>query len=203
MINSTSLRDKLNGKMLEIQAFVVVLSFLTPRGSGNESTKKVFETLRDTFSKTTWYENIAIVWTFYTETVENQIGVTKEQRRREFVDEFILPHFPEIGREAANRIPQYFVDSIEARTPNSTSNSELMNLLKWAQTLQSPIKSLHILKSVTTEEETVNEGNAQVTYEVKKMEYTDGKTNVERKVLRKYEHQVTYVDDGGGGCPIL
>ena len=65
--------------ILEVNAFVIVLSFINVHS--DDTHRGIFYLLKKMLPKTVWYCNIAIVWTFYSETIEREFGITKEQRR--------------------------------------------------------------------------------------------------------------------------
>ena len=68
--------------------------------------------------------------------MKNQIDQWKNERKDGF-KRFIEKYFgKEVSREQINSIPQYFVDSIEARKNNNSSYNELCHLLAWAGQLK-------------------------------------------------------------------
>ena len=94
--------------------------------------RRLFELISSMYPGAPWYKHIAIVWTRCYSVMANQIENWKPERKEGF-KRFIDKYFgKEVSKEKANAIPQYFVDSIEARQNNNSSYNELCHLLAWA-----------------------------------------------------------------------
>ena len=113
-----------------IRCFIMTINVHCPRLGDRE--RRLFELISSMYPGAPWYKHIAIVWTRCYSVMANQIENWKPERKEGF-KRFIDTYFgKEISKEKANAIPQYFVDSIEARQNNNSSYNELCHLLAWA-----------------------------------------------------------------------
>ena len=130
----------------EAQAFVIVLNFNAPRLGDREL--QLFELVSSMYPKSKWYKHIGVVWSHYYPYFPPEM---KNQRtnRVEGFERFMSNYFN--GSVPANEIssiPHYFVDSIDARTPNTESNKELSRLVSWAEKLPTMAKDLPQIRVV-------------------------------------------------------
>ena len=113
-----------------IRCFIMTINVHCPRLGDRE--RRLFELISSMYPGAPWYKHIAIVWTRCYSVMANQIENWKPERKEGF-KRFIDKYFgKEVSKEKANAIPQYFVDSIEARQNNNSSYNELCHLLAWA-----------------------------------------------------------------------
>ena len=113
-----------------IRCFIMTINVHCPRLGDRE--RRLFELISSMYPGAPWYKHIAIVWTRCYSVMANQIENWKSERKEGF-KRFIDKYFgKEVSKEKANAIPQYFVDSIEARQNNNSSYNELCHLLAWA-----------------------------------------------------------------------
>ena len=117
-----------------IRCFIMTINVHCPRLGDRE--RRLFELISSMYPGAPWYKHIAIVWTRCYSVMANQIENWKPERKEGF-KRFIDKYFgKEVSKEKANAIPQYFVDSIEARQNNNSSYNELCHLLAWAGQLK-------------------------------------------------------------------
>ena len=113
-----------------IRCFIMTINVHCPRLGDRE--RRLFELISSMYPGAPWYKHIAVVWTRCYSVMANQIENWKHERKEGF-KRFIEQYFgKEVSKEKANAIPQYFVDSIEARQNNNSSYNELCHLLAWA-----------------------------------------------------------------------
>jgi len=113
-----------------IRCFIMTINVHCPRLGDRE--RRLFELISSMYPGAPWHKHIAIVWTRCYSVMANQIENWKPERKEGF-KRFIDTYFgKEVSKEKANAIPQYFVDSIEARQNNNSSYNELCHLLAWA-----------------------------------------------------------------------
>lgn len=120
----------------DIQAFVIVINY------GNVkldmSLRKLFLILDNMYHGKKWYYHIAILWSNYHKNIPENLRDIEPKKSgfKRFLKAHILPN---ISEEELNKIPQFFIDSIEAREEDSTCRKKLEHLLLWINEL-SPIQ---------------------------------------------------------------
>lgn len=112
----------------ETQAFIVVINFFQYRF--DDSIKKLFRLIGNMYPEKKWYNNLAVVWSHYFSNLPENVK-DKTPKLTEFKNWFKTNIAPDISDIEASNIPQYFVDSCEARNQGNDSNSELAHLLGW------------------------------------------------------------------------
>ena len=133
----------IKGKEL-IRGFIMTINVHCPRLGDRE--RILFELISSMYPGAPWFKHIAVVWTRCYSVMNNQIEKWRTERKEGFV-RFIESYFnKEITKEQANAIPQYFVDSIEARNNNNSSYSELCHLLAWIGQLKTLKEELPEIK---------------------------------------------------------
>ena len=127
-----------------IRGFIMTINVHCPRLGDRE--RRLFELIASMYPGAPWFKHIAVVWTRCYSEMKNQINQWKEERKEGF-KRFIEKYFNnEITKEQANSIPQYFIDSIEARNDNNSSYNELCHLLAWAGQLNTIKEELPVIK---------------------------------------------------------
>ena len=117
-----------------IRCFVMTINVHCPRLGDRE--RRLFELISSMYPGSPWFKHIAVVWTRCYSVMANQIEQWKNERKEGF-KRFIEEYFGnEVTKGEINAIPQYFVDSIEARNSNNESHNELCHLLAWAGQLK-------------------------------------------------------------------
>ena len=117
----------------EVKAFIVVINFLNVKL--DEGIKRLFQLVSNMYPGKKWYHNLGVVWSFYYKNLtENQKSQTqKREGFKRFIKKYIVPS---ITDDELNDIPQYFVDSVEAREENNNSSrEELKHLVAWVSQL--------------------------------------------------------------------
>ena len=126
-----------------IQSFVVVVNFMT--NSLDENVIRLFQLINQMYPQKKWLNHIAIVWTNYLSVLPESIKETsrvKQEVMKEMIQKRIVP---EITDEELNSIPQYFVDSLEARNNNHHSKEQLNDLLNWISNQEPIMKSQELI----------------------------------------------------------
>ena len=120
-----------------VRGFILTRDVNCPRYS--EKDRQLIGLISNIYPDFPWYKHIAIVWTHCYPEIKSKIEHWKPERK-EFIGRFLKMYFnKEVTKEQANSIPNFFVDSIEARNDNTSSYIELCHLLDWAVKLK-PIK---------------------------------------------------------------
>ena len=98
-----------------------------------------------------WYHNLAVVWSFYYKNLTPKQN--KQEPKREGFKRFIRRYIvPNITDDELNSIPQYFVDSVEAREENNNrSREELKHLIAWVSQLHTLQENLGEIQEVNAE----------------------------------------------------
>ena len=171
-----------------IRGFIMTINVHCPRLGDRE--RRLFELISCMYPGSPWFKHIAVVWTRCYSLLNNQIEKWKPERKEGFV-RFIDKYFyKEITTSQANSIPQYFIDSIEARDDNSSSYNELCHLLAWAGQLKTIKEELPEIK--------VKVGETKIEKR-ERLEYGTTRTETWRSGHRRYglfgpksEHGRTY-----------
>lgn len=134
---------------IEIKAFIIVINFILVKL--DEGVKRLFQLVDNMYPGKKWYHNLGVVWSnYYPELNEKK----KEKQPKidgfkRFIKNYIVPS---ITDDELNNIPQYFVDSIEAREENNNrSREELKHLITWASQLKSLNENLGEIQEVEAE----------------------------------------------------
>lgn len=121
-----------------IQAIIMVFNFQHPRFEERE--RSLLSIIRNAFPNSEWYKHIAFVHTkVYSCLPLNLRSPTILLKRKEGCRKKMKFYFPEIPDNYVNAIPQFFIDSKEAREISNDSTSQICELLAWASNL----KKLH------------------------------------------------------------
>ena len=93
-----------------------------------------------------WLKHLAVVWTRCYSVMDTEMERMKQERKENF-KRLIENYFgKEISKEEADSIPHYFIDSIEARSNNNSSHSQLCQLFEWAGQLKLIKEELPVMK---------------------------------------------------------
>ena len=122
----------------KIQAIVMAFNFNCPRFEEKE--KSLLSIIRNAFPNSEWFRHIAFVHTHVYEYLppEKKSQAVFNKRKQGWRKKMKY-FFPEIRDEYINAIPQFFIDSIEARKISNNSTSQICELLAWASFLK-PLK---------------------------------------------------------------
>ena len=127
-----------------IRGFVMTINVHCPRFGDRE--RKLFELISSMYPGAPWFKHIAVVWTRCYSIMANQIEKWKKERKEGFRRDMEKYFGKEITKEEIKSIPHYFIDSIEARSNNSSSHNELCHLLAWAGQLKLIKEDLPVMK---------------------------------------------------------
>ena len=129
----------------EVKAFVIVINFLNIKL--DDGVKRLFQLVNNMYPGKKWYHNLAVVWSFYYKNLTPQ--QKKQEPKREGFKRFIRKYIvPNISDDELNSIPQYFVDSVEAREENyNRSREELKHLIAWVSQLHTLQENLGEFKT--------------------------------------------------------
>lgn len=171
-----------------IKGFIMTINVHCPRLGDRE--RRLLELISSMYPGSPWFKHIAVVWTRCYSELKNQIEKWKPERKEGFV-RFIDKYFnKEISKSQANSIPQFFIDSIQARNDSSSSYNELCHLLAWAGQLKSIKEELPEIK--------VKVGEPKIEKR-ERMEYGSTRNETWRSDNRRYllfgprsEHGKTY-----------
>ena len=134
----------------EVKAFVIVINFLNVKL--DDGVKRLFQLVSNMYPGKKWYHNLAVVWSFYYPNLTEKQN--KQEPKREGFKRFIRKYIvPNITEDELNSIPQYFVDSVEAREEddNNRSREELKHLIAWVSQLNTLQDYLGEIQEVNAE----------------------------------------------------
>ena len=117
----------------DTQAFIIVINFFHYRF--DQSIIKLFQLVSNMYPQTKWYNNLAVVWSHYFTNLPENLK-EKAPKKNEFKKWFKDNIANDISENEAKNIPQFFVDSYEARKENNESNTELSHLIAWISQLE-------------------------------------------------------------------
>ena len=112
----------------EIQSLILVINFTHFRL--DDTIRRMLQLVASMYPEKKWYHHIAVVWSNYWTLMPPNIRNTKEKKREGFKDFLKREVVQSITQTELDAIPQYFVDSIEARE-DSESREELKHLIAW------------------------------------------------------------------------
>ena len=122
----------------DLKSFLITLNFNNDRI--DEANLRLFQILSNMYPGKKWYNHICVVWTkYYSYLPEN---IKNPEPKINGFKRFLKLNFPEINDEEINSIPQFFIDSIEARNENSYFREYLNQLIDWTNELNPIIDSL-------------------------------------------------------------
>ena len=117
-----------------VQAFVFVINYNNYRFDA--SVIRLFQLMASMYPGKKWYHHIAIVWTNYYDALPQNIRNLCKDRKNESMQIIKEKIIPDATDDELKSIPQYFIDSIEARNSNSDHLKQLGYLLAWIAQLQ-------------------------------------------------------------------
>lgn len=127
-------------KYPKVSVIILVFNGISPRFSSNE--RRILELFYSMAPGTPIHHHLAIVWTHCIPTILKTFNIDICKRKEKFY-EFIKKYLPQIPRDEIISIPQYFIDSIEARKNDSDHHKDLGALLAWAQNID-PIQKIGV-----------------------------------------------------------
>ena len=128
----------------EVKAFIIVINFLSMRL--DDGVKRLFQLVSNMYPGKKWYHNLGVVWSFYDDKKKQE---PKKEGFKRFLKKYIVPS---ITDDELNSIPQYFVDSVEAREENNNrSREELKHLIAWVSQLNTLQENLGEIEEVDAE----------------------------------------------------
>ena len=122
----------------ELKSFIVTLNFGNDRI--DEANLRLFQILSNMYPGKKWYNHICVVWTKYYNFLPENLRDKKP--KIEGFKRFLKKNFKEISEQEINSIPQFFIDSVEARNPNSNLRPYLNQIIDWSSELSPVIESL-------------------------------------------------------------
>ena len=123
-----------------VQVLVLVLNYQT--GRFDEDLDKIFKLISDFYPGKPWINHVAIVWTRYHPDRTNE---TEKNARKTIPKIGIKKNVPSATEAELNAIPQYFIDSKQARKAGDPGRTELAHLLAWANT-KPPLNTLGVMR---------------------------------------------------------
>jgi GTP-binding protein EngB required for normal cell division len=117
-----------------IQAIVMTFNFHCPRFEERE--RMLLNIIRNAFPNSEWFKHIAFVHTKVFGDPQKKTPETIKKRKEGWNKKMKL-FFPEIKDEYLKYIPQFFIDSYEARENSNDSTCQICELLAWASGLKS------------------------------------------------------------------
>jgi len=114
-----------------VQAIGIVVDFLHPRFEQKE--KELFDLIIKMFPDSPWYEHVAIVWTHFYPFLPQEMKDKRARRERDVKKKLVQFFGSEVPAEKLEKIPQFFLDSIDARKEGTESHLEAIRLLEWAK----------------------------------------------------------------------
>jgi GTPase SAR1 family protein len=134
----------------EVKAFVIVINFLNSRL--DDGVRRLFQLVSNMYPGKKWYHNLAVVWSNYWKilTPDKNKKEPKREGFKRFIKNYIVPNITDDELES---IPQYFVDSKEARVEENYNNSreELKHLIAWVSQLHTLEENLGEIQEVDAE----------------------------------------------------
>jgi len=126
----------------QISVIILVFNSAHPRFGVNQ--RRLLELFYSMAPGTKIHQHLAIIWTRWKPSALKELGISTNigEKKKKFYD-FIKEHLPQIPENEIPSIPQYFIDSREARDPVTTSHGDLITLLSWAYNKE-PIQKIGI-----------------------------------------------------------
>ena len=124
----------------EVQAFVLVLNFQASRW--NEDLKSFFQLFTGMYPGKPWLPHLAVVWTRCYPEYSND---TEMKARRAVLKKGMKMFMPEVTNAKLDSIPQFFIDSKDARTPGTRDRDQLGQMIAWAAT-KPPVSHLGVIR---------------------------------------------------------
>ena len=179
----------------EVKAFVIVINFLNSRL--DDGVRRLFQLVSNMYPGKKWYHNLAVVWSNYWKilTPDKNKKEPKREGFKRFIKNYIVPNITDDELES---IPQYFVDSKEARIEENYNNSreELKHLIAWVSQLHTLEENLGEIQEVDAEiKSKEKEIKEEIISETTKLNI---KTTITAKFQRikseLYNGEITYSD---------
>ncbi len=178
----------------EIKAFVIVISFLNVKL--DDGVKRLFQLVSNMYPGKKWFHNLEVVWSNYWKnlTPEQKDQEPKREGFKRFIKKYIVTN---ISDDELESIPQYFVDSKEARDENyNNSREELKHLIAWVSQLRTLNENLGEIQEVDAEikskEEEIKEEILSETTKLNVKTTTVAKFSRIKSTL--YNGEITYSD---------
>ena len=127
----------------QISVVILVFNSAHPRFGVNQ--RRLLELLYSMAPGTPIHQHLAIIWTRWKPSALKELGISINisEKKKKFYN-FIKEYLPQIPENEITSIPQYFIDSIEAREDSkSNSHGDLIALLAWAYD-KKPIQKIGI-----------------------------------------------------------
>ena len=177
----------------EVQAFVIVINFFNMRL--DDRIKRLFQLVSNMYPNKKWYHNLAVIWSFYLSSLNQKLNKQEPKREgfKRFMKKYIVPN---ISDDELNNIPQYFIDSIEAREEGNKSREELKHLVAWVSQLNTLQDNFGEIQEVDAEVKSREEElkteviNEKITLNIK----TITKASFQREKLTMYNGEISYTD---------
>lgn len=124
----------------KVSVIILVFDGICARFTSND--RRILELFYSMAPGTPIHHHLAIVWTRCLSSILDHFKIDINSRKKKF-NEFIKKYLPQIPNDEIMSIPQYFIDSIEARNKNSEHHKDLGALLAWAQNIE-PIQKIGV-----------------------------------------------------------
>ena len=134
---------------IDVQSFVFVINYNNNRI--DDSVVRLFQLMEQMYPEKKWYQHIAVVWSHFHDYLpekQKQLKGKKMEGIKQMIRKRIVPT---ITDEELDSIPQYFVDSLEAREDSVSSKDQIRQLLTWISQLKPLNESLNAIQNVNNE----------------------------------------------------
>ena len=142
----------------DIKAFLIVISVRQLRLTASE--RRMLELLGSLFPGQTWYQHVAVIWTFLDDIAPQKHDSIRSIKKKGFFD-LVQTWFPNLSQEQIGGIPHYFIGSHDARNPEDPSQKELLCMLGWASRLM-PIQKIRIDEQIETQNREMDENDQHI-----------------------------------------
>ena len=120
----------------ELKSFFILINYNNIRIDG--AVVNFFQILQNMYPNKKFYNHMSIIWSFF-DGVEDK---TKMEQKKNGLKNMLKTNFPGITDEELNLVPQIFLNSIEARKPESPFREKINQLIDWSKELPPIINSL-------------------------------------------------------------
>ena len=175
----------------EIKVFAIILNYLNQQF--NDSLINLIKLIDIIYPNKKWYYHIAIIWTHYSNNIQG-VSTDLEEKKEKF-KKFFKKEICGISEKELNLIPQFFIDSIEARKENNISRYHLTHFIDWVKELKPIQESLGNIVNINKvikkrEEEMIKELISKE--KIDEVIFRFIHVNLKRYKLTNYNNEISY-----------